>query len=95
VLSAHPEQAFGEPRRATVLTTTIDQQTNLLTIRGENFGSATPTVRLAGNQLVVDSYSPSTQTVVAILPSTLAAGSYSLEVTGDHSTASFVVTSLP
>jgi hypothetical protein len=52
-----------------------------MTIAGENFGSTTPTVRLEGKQLVVESFSSATQTIVAFLPAELNPGTYLLTVT--------------
>jgi hypothetical protein len=52
-----------------------------MTIVGENFGSTTPTVKLEGNQLVVESFNAATQTIIAFLPAVLNPGTYLLTIT--------------
>jgi hypothetical protein len=52
-----------------------------MTIVGENFGSTIPTVKLEGNQIIVDRYDSATQTIVAFLPAKPEPGTYLLTVT--------------
>ena len=63
-----------------VLSAAADLSTNSLTITGENLGANTPVVTLAGVQLGIDSYDPSTQTIIAVLPPGMAPGTYLLRV---------------
>jgi hypothetical protein len=74
-------QGVGNTPQATILSTTSNTATSpgTLTITGQNFGDAVPSIALDGTALQVASF---TDTVlVAFLPNNLAPGSYQLEVT--------------
>jgi hypothetical protein len=74
-------QGVGNTPQATILSTTSNTTTSpgTLTITGQNFGDAVPSIALDGTALQVASF---TDTVlVAFLPNNLAPGSYQLEVT--------------
>ncbi|MGH9862955.1 MAG: hypothetical protein ACRD35_05980 [Candidatus Acidiferrales bacterium] len=81
-LLALPPLTFGARQQPKIEYSTSNA--DFLTITGENFGSTTPIVKLAGNQLVVDSYSEATGTIVAFLPGGLFTGSYLLEVENER-----------
>ena len=75
--------------------TVIDYALNQITIVGTNFGSGTPSVSLQGAPLTVQSFNPTTGTIVAALPAGLSPGSYLLSVTtatGTPSTGAFDTT---
>jgi hypothetical protein len=73
--------SFGSASIAvTVDTAVYDPARNVLTITGQNFGSAAPNVALAGTPLSIASYDASTQTIVASLSMSMGAGSYLLTV---------------
>src|SRR5438552_6809085 len=78
------EEANVQPASAPVAlvinTATVDQTNNFITITGQNFGSTPPVVKLAGIQLVIQSFNPSTQTIVAVLPMVLEPGTYLITV---------------
>src|SRR5438874_7015775 len=85
----------ASPNVIVVKTVTVDFTTNSITIKGENFGTVAPTVKIAGNQLVVESFESATQTIVAFLPGVLSSGTYLLTVsTGSSSnqTSEFDIT---
>src|SRR5262245_28088316 len=63
-----------------IKTASVDFSTNLITIKGENFGSTTPIVKIGGDQLIVKSFDPNTQTIVAFLPGVLNPAAYLLTV---------------
>jgi Collagen triple helix repeat (20 copies)/IPT/TIG domain len=73
-------QGNGNSPQATILLTTTNLTTNpgTITIKGQNFGSAIPTVTLDGLALEVASFTDTV--VVAFLPNAVAPGSYALEV---------------
>jgi hypothetical protein len=73
-------QGVGNTPQATILSTTANTTTNpgTITITGQNFGSAVPSISLDGTPLQVASF---TDTVlVAFLPNNLPPGSYQVEV---------------
>lgn len=73
-------QGVGNTPQATILSTSANTTTSpgTLTITGQNFGTAAPSITLQGTALQVASF---TDTVlVALLPNNLAPGSYQLEV---------------
>ena len=73
-------QGNGNSPQAAILLTTTNLTTNpgTITIKGQNFGSAIPTVTLDGLALEVASFTDTV--VVAFLPNAVAPGSYALEV---------------
>src|SRR5579871_2133574 len=84
---ASPVPAAGPTISSAIVNTTNNQ----MTIVGTGFGTATPTVSMAGTNLAVVS-NGSTQ-VVATVPGSFGPGSYSLSVTNaSGQTAAFSVT---
>ncbi len=80
LLVAIPLPLGAAPQVPVIKIVTVDSTVNTVTITGENLGNGTPTVRLAGTQLVVDSFNPLNQTIVAFLPGVLDPGTYLLTV---------------
>src|SRR5262245_46038719 len=76
-----------------ITSATVNYVSNVITIIGENFGIAAPTVTLNGTQLTVQSFNPGTQTIVAVMPAGLSAGTFLLAVTTNgNQSAQFDVT---
>lgn len=95
-LLALPPQTFSARPAPKIKVARTDTATGRLTLAGENFGSGTPIVKLAGEQLVVETYSIETGTLVSFLPGGLEPGNYLLELENERGQEdSFVATVFP
>lgn len=72
------EAGIGSPHAPMIETTQVDGRQALLIIRGQHFGSATPTVVMGQWQLKVREHSE--QRIVAELPRNLNGSSYRIQV---------------
>lgn len=72
-------QGLSEPTPPVVLKTAVDFKARVLVISGRHFGTATPTVKLAGDVLDVRRFSENE--IVANLPRNIQAATYGLTVT--------------
>lgn len=79
LLAQGPLTGSGNAPIPTVVTTTVDYTTNLITIIGSNFGTTKPVVTLDSLTLAVNTYTDTN--VVAVLPLTIKPGSYTLQLT--------------
>ena len=79
------------PPEPVILSTAVDSKNELMTISGRNFGNSAPIVRLGGQIVVVESFSPTR--IVVRLPSDIRLATYLLTVsttgTASISVASF------
>jgi IPT/TIG domain len=79
------------PPEPVILSTAVDSKNELMTISGRNFGNYAPIVRLGGQIVVVESFSPTR--IVVRLPSDIRLATYLLTVsttgTASISVASF------
>lgn len=72
------QAAIGGPNDPRIDATQVDSQQALLTIQGDHFGSATPSVVLGRWQLKIKTHSE--QQIVAELPKGVSGSSYRLQV---------------
>jgi hypothetical protein len=80
-------QLRPRPPEPVILSTAVDSKNELMTISGWNFGNSAPIVRLGGQIVVVESFSPTE--IVVTLPSDVRLATYLLTVstTGTASTS--------
>jgi hypothetical protein len=80
-------QLRPRPPEPVILSTAVDSKNELMTISGWNFGNSAPIVRLGGQIVVVESFSPTE--IVIRLPSDIRLATYLLTVstTGTASTS--------